>query len=292
MEDYLGIKRGGSKAVVAYDPQNDVDTSAYDMPFEPFKDLCKRRFMWYYDSYLATIDRELKTYPEGRPFEKMPFEGPGNTMDGTFRYKELRDRLANIRKKLDEETDSWAAEGKDALAKELTIANNISRQFEQVGELFKKSDLPLQLELVDKNPFVWSLMIFGRPMTNLDGGIFRVKIYISPRFPEEQPRIKFETPLFHQRISTAGVLCYFPQKQDELKYHVEAIIAAIEDESPAYDPRTLVNLEAAKLFWGSQDDKKTYNRKLRRSVQDSSEYVDTILRVLSQANIPLRNRYC
>jgi len=45
----------------------------------------------------------------------------------------------------------------------------------------------------------------------------------------------------------------------------------LEEESPPYDPRTLVNPEAAKLFWGSKDDKKIYNRKLRRAVQQSME---------------------
>jgi len=106
-------------------------------------------------------------------------------------------------------------------------------------------------------------------MTHLDGGMFKIRMSISPRFPDEQPRVVFETAMFHHRISTRGVLCYFPRRPDDIKSHIEAIIEALEDTEPPYDPRTLVNPEASKLYWGSIEDKKEYNRRLRRSVQRS-----------------------
>lgn len=207
-------------------------------------------------------------------FERMPFEGPGNTMDGKFTYPKLRQRLEVIRQRLDVETDSWAKEGMIAVEKEKGIASNLQQKFAQAQEAFRTNDaFQVDLELIDNNPFLWQLVVFGRPMSNLDGGIFRIRIHLSTRFPDVQPRVTVETPLFHQRISKDGVLCYFPQKADDLKTHIEAIIGAIEEESPAYDPRTLVNSEAARLLWGTADDKKMYNRKLRRSVQASSEWV-------------------
>ena len=101
--------------------------------------------------------------------------------------------------------------------------------------------------------------------------MFSVLIHLSPKFPDVLPRVKFEVPLFHHRVSPAGVLCYDALRKDDMRSHIEAIIEAIEDESPAYDPRTLVNPEAARLFWGTADEKKMYNRRLRRSVQDSIE---------------------
>lgn len=160
----------------------------------------------------------------------------------------------------------------------MSIASNLQRQFEQIVEKYKKNDsVTLDLDLVDKNPFVWQLVLFGRPMTNLDGGIFRIMLYISPRFPDVQPHVRFETPIFHHRVSTDGILCYDPANKHDMRSHIEAIIGAIEEESPAYDPRTLVNPEAAKLFWGAADEKKLYNRRLRRSVQDSAEYVLLLL---------------
>ncbi|KAJ9646596.1 hypothetical protein H2199_002645 [Coniosporium tulheliwenetii] len=272
LEEYLRINRFEAAGVEVYTAQEASDSGSYDMPFEPFRDLCKRRFLWYYHSYLHAIEEESKDVKDGSEFQRMPFEGAGNIMEGTFRYAELRKRLDVIRKRLDMETDQWAKDGLMAVQKELSIANTLERQFEQTVEWFKNNDsVALDLELVDKNPFVWQLVLFGRPMTNLDGGMFRMKLHMSTRFPEEQPRVRFETPIFHQRVSKDGVLCYFPPKPDDLKSHIQAIVEAIEEEEPAYDPRTIVNSEAATLFWGSKDDKKLYNRRLRRSVQESTE---------------------
>jgi ubiquitin-conjugating enzyme E2 Z len=177
-----------------------------------------------------------------------------------------------IFEKLNEEMTEWAVEGNAAVLKEAGIAVNLQRQFEQIVEHYKKNEsVQIDLDLVDKNPFVWQLVLFGRPMTNLDGGMFRILIYISPKFPDVLPRVKFATPLFHHRVSPDGILCYDAHRKDDMRSHIEAIIAAVEDESPAYDPRTLVNPEAVKLFWGTPDEKKVYNRRLRRSVQDSAE---------------------
>lgn len=271
LEGYLGIDRERPDVTV-YNAEEDYQSSRDDAPFEPFKDLCKRRFLWYYQSYLARIDEAAAKNKDGTAFEKMPFEGPGNQMEGTFQYANLRQRLVKIFDRLNQEVIGWATEGMSAVQKELSIASNMQRQFEQIVENYKKNDaVTLDLNIVDKNPFVWELVLFGRPMTNLDGGMFRIMVYISPKFPDVLPRVKFDTPIFHHRVSPDGILCYDATRKDDMRSHIDAIIAAIEEEAPAYDPRTLVNPEAAKLFWGTADEKKMYNRRLRRSVQDSAE---------------------
>ena len=242
--------------------------------FDPFKDLCKRRFLWYYDSYLLTIAEAEKKHSVGEKFKTMPFEGSSNSMDGKFNYPELKRRITLIRKVIDQEAQRWTIEGMIQVRKETSFSANLQRQFERMVETFMKNDtVTLDIDLVDKNPFVWLFTYFGRPMTQLDGGMFRISMTISPRFPEEQPRVTLETPLFHHRISKDGVFCYFPRRVDDLQSHVEAIVDALEEEHPPYDPRTLVNPEASKLFWGSPDDKKLYNRQLRRAVQRSTESV-------------------
>jgi ubiquitin-conjugating enzyme E2 Z len=271
LEEYLGISRE-RPGVTVYNAEEEYQSTRDDAPFEPFKDLCKRRFLWYYRSYLARIDEAVAKHKDGQRFEKMPFEGPGNTMEGTFQYSSLRERLQTIFEKLNEEKVEWAQTGLSAVRNEMSIASNLQRQFEQIVEKYKKNDaVTLDLDLVDKNPFVWQLVLFGRPMTNLDGGMFRIMLYISPKFPDVLPRVRFDTPIFHHRVSPDGILCYDAVRKDDMRSHIEAIIGVIEDESPAYDPRTLVNPEAARLYWGTADEKKMYNRRLRRSVQDSAE---------------------
>ena len=203
----------------------------------------------------------------------MPFEGGSNTMNGTYNYPELRRRITLIRCVLDDETARWAVEGQALVDMDTSIASNLQRQFEQLIEVYKKNDMvTLDIDLVHPgNPFTWLLTYFGRPMTQLDGGMFKIRVAISPRFPDEQPRVNFETTLFHHRIAKDGTLCYFAKRPDDLHSHVDAIVEAIEDEHPPYDPRTLVNPEASKLFWGSEADKKLYNRQLRRAVQRSMD---------------------
>jgi len=278
LEEYLGVGLDGSVAAASSSSAEDCDIDMDGMdessvPFEPFKDLCKRRFLWYYDSYLAAIRGANEEATDGQLFARMPFEGSSNTMEGRFNYTELERRLRNIKRALDSETENWAAEGLTAKAKDSTVAVNLQRQFDQVVEAFKRNDIPRNIELEEKNPFVWVVTYFGKPMTNLDGGVFRFRLYFSPRFPEEQPRAKFETRIFHHRIAADGTPCYFANstRREDVKSHIDAIIEALEEEHPPYDPRTLVNPEAHKLYWGSSEDRRMYSRRLRRTVQQSME---------------------
>ncbi|MCJ1370281.1 hypothetical protein MMC20_001493 [Loxospora ochrophaea] len=284
LEGYLNIYPNGTVAApapleaISLPPWNNPDlTTADEDPepeFEPFKDLCKRRFLWYYTSYLSTIASAEKEHAVNEPFKTMPFEhGGANDMPGKFNYLDLRRRLTLIRAVIDEETTRWAAEGAVQVKRDTSYAAGLQRQFERIVELYKENDVvSLDIALATPgNPFVWQLTYFGRPMTQLDGGMFKINFHISPRFPDEQPRVIFKTSLFHHRISMDGVLCYFPLKPDELKSHVEAVVQAIEEESPPYDPRTLVNEEASRLFWGKGDERKIYNRMVRRSAERSVE---------------------
>ncbi|ELR06022.1 hypothetical protein GMDG_07733 [Pseudogymnoascus destructans 20631-21] len=276
LEEYLGIASNGTVLPpLSTDSDSDsLDDNSDDSlaAFEPFKDLCKRRFLWYYDSYLLAIRKAREEVTDGQLFARMPFEGQGNDMVGKFNYTELTRRLETIKATLDAETNRWADEGLAQKKKDSGVAANLQRQYEQVVEAYKRdSAVTLDIELVDSNPFVWSITYFGRPMTNLDGGLFRITLRLSPRFPEEQPRTRFETSLFHHRIARDGTPCYNASRSDDVKSHIDGIIEALEEESPPYDPRTLVNPEAAKLYWGTQEERKAYNRLLRRAVQRSLE---------------------
>lgn len=252
---------------------DDVDDSK--IPFAPFKDLCKRRFLWYYESYLAAIQKGKTEVSDGDKFVMMPFESHGNNgMAGSFFYDALEERLKKIKVALDEEAESWAREGLEAVAAEHTVAVNLRHQFGQVRVSMKQDDMPHDVSLENENPFVWILTYFGQPMTNLDGGLFRIRMNFSPRFPNEQPRVRFETKIFHHLVAPDGTVCYLPkpEKKEDVRSHIDAIIATLEEDDPAYDPRKIVNPEASQLFWnGGRDNKKLYNRRLRRSVQQSTE---------------------
>ena len=275
LEEWLGISPDGKVAKLRSVEQNKEDGEAdgdEEPTLEHFKDLCKRRFLWYYDSYLNCIEEFEKDVKVGQAFQRMPFESTSNEMMGEFNYPDLRRRLQLVRQILDRETNHWAKEGAVEALKDAGLAENLKRTHQSLVERYRcNSVVNLDLDLVDNNPFLWQLTYFGRPMTQLDGGMFSIHMSISPRFPEEQPRVVLKTPLFHHRISKNGVLCYFVRRADDIRSHVEAIVEALEDTDTPYDPRALVNLEASKLYWGSIDDRKQYNKLLRRAVIRSTE---------------------
>jgi ubiquitin-conjugating enzyme E2 Z len=260
------------------DIDNDVEEALEKMgdtekvKFEPFKDMFKRRFLWYYDTYLETIEAGARKHKDGDKFSKMEFEHGGNIMDGSYQYTDLRRRIQLIHHTIQAETTRWADEGAAAKRREAGVSANLQRQVEQIIEAHKNRAFTIDLELVEGNPFLWQIVYFGKPMTHLDGGMFKIRISLSPRFPDEQPRVKIITPIYHHRVAKDGTLCYFPKKVEEMKAHIDAIVEALEDDSPPYDPRTTVHPEAAKLYWGSADDKKKYHRQLRRSVERSIDY--------------------
>ncbi|KAL4996778.1 ubiquitin-conjugating enzyme/RWD-like protein [Aspergillus recurvatus] len=278
LETALDILPDGTARLPTYERYlSEADDSSEDenhLSTNAFNDLRKRRFLWYYDSYVQVIESESanETITPKCPFHRMPFESHGNTMDGHFDYPELKRRLMHLKGKIMDETKSWQTQGLEAKKNELGIAVNLKRQYEQIVETLKShKNYSIDLTLADDNPFLWKLTYFGRPTTPLEGGIIKIRIHLSPRFPKEQPRVFVETRLSHVRVSKEGVLCYFPRKIEEMRQHVEAIVAVLEEEEPPYDPRTTVNIEAAKLFWGSSEDRKKYKRTLRRDIERSVE---------------------
>ena len=281
LERYLNIShvypsgRSGVPRSLALSSESFSGFGEEDAPFEPFKDLCKRRFLWYYDAYMDSVGQGEAKNCDKSHFVRMPFEGSSNAMNGSFNYADLKSRLKAIKAKIDKETLGWAAAGKQKLVDGSTVAVNLQGQFEHVVEMFKANSMPHSVELEDGNPFVWVVTYFGKPMTNLDGGMFRFRISISPSFPHELPRVRLETKIFHHRVAKDGTACYFvaPAKREDVLSHITGVIDALEEENPSYDPRAMVHPEAHNLLWGSPEDRKMYNRRLRRSVQQSMEWV-------------------
>jgi ubiquitin-conjugating enzyme E2 Z len=246
-------------------------------PWDPFTDLVKRRFLWYYDSYVLAIEKARSQQKDGKKFANTRFEGAGNGMTGYFAYAQLLTRLNNIRDVLSNECTTWVQLGAKQVEASTQLATQLAFQFTQLEHHYNKTSYAgsrLELSLPDKkNPFAWHLTFFGQSSTNLDSGVFNISLTFPPDFPASWPRVYIRTPIFHHRVSpTTGALCYFPSKPEEISSHLRAIVAAIEDLEPKFDPRAVVNPEAAKLLWGSETDKKTYFRKLRRSAQESMEF--------------------
>lgn len=243
-------------------------------PYRPFHDLCKRRFLWYFSSYIEAARKGSTEVKDGATFKLTKWESPTNGITGTYNFPALEKRLIRIKDAIDAETTQiWPRAGLDSMASGSGIAANLQHQYDGLFSSFW-SRLPHELNLENKNPFVWLITYFGKPDSDFDGGALPIKINFSPRFPDEQPRVTFGSKVFHHCITEDGTACYTPdpRRREDVKSHIEAIFAMLEDTDPAYDPRKVGDLEACKLYWdGGEVGRKQYRRKLRRSVQDSLE---------------------
>ncbi|KAF2723072.1 UBC-like protein [Polychaeton citri CBS 116435] len=268
-------------------PATSVDAYEYDAeaayhaldpsPWKPFADLFKRRFLWYYTTYLSTIEAAQQEQKDGKMFELTDFESQSNGMTGSYQFSNLHSRLRNVKAALEAEKDAWVEQGLTYVAASRTLATQLAFQFQQLKCECDDSTRPgsrLDLSLPDPtNPFLWHITLFGQSEHNLDEGIFFITLHIPPTFPQDaQPRVTFQTRIFHHRVCPdTGALCYFPKNEESLASHLQAIVEAVEDVNPRFDPRASVHPEAGRLRWGSEEDQKLYKRKLRRSAQASVE---------------------
>ncbi|KAJ6038542.1 hypothetical protein N7499_004360 [Penicillium canescens] len=236
-----------------------------------FADFSKQRFLWYLDLYKNAIEKGIvdEARRHKTPFIQMPFEGVGNIMQGTWDYTDLKARLASVQGQLMQETHKWPVEGLALVKEDAGIAVKLMGQHEQIVAELKSQRQVIDLSLADGNPFVWRLTYVGRTESRLEGGIIKIKIFISPRHPVEQPRVFVESPLYHIRVSKLGVMIYLPARADDIRHHIDGIINTLEDDNPPYNPLMTVNPEASALCWGTEVERRLYRRKLRASLEAS-----------------------
>ncbi|KAJ5344709.1 hypothetical protein N7452_002713 [Penicillium brevicompactum] len=252
------------------DAESDPD-GAIQLPFSTkFDEFYKRRLLWYLEHYQIAIEKGIadEARRSGDPFISMPFEGHGNIMSGEWDYISLKNRLSKLRDKVIEETHQWPAEGMALVKADAGLAVKLAGRHEQiVAEL---SDHPqiVDISLVDKNPFLWQLTYVGRTESKLEGGIIKLRIYISPRHPDEQPRVFVESPIYHIRVSKLGVLMYLPSYDEDIRHHIDGMISTLDDDNPPFNPLMTVHPEASALCWGSELERRLYRRKLRSSLEE------------------------
>ncbi|ORZ38940.1 ubiquitin-conjugating enzyme/RWD-like protein, partial [Catenaria anguillulae PL171] len=239
-----------------------------------FEDVSKYLFMCYYRQYLKTIETESAKVGVNERFVKMRFEGGGNTMDGEFNYPDLTERLHKLFKRVSDETQSWVDLSKtpEWSGADCLTFHNLTGQFTQITQS-KDFDGQMDLELEEAgNPYVWVATVFGRPSTNYEGGMFRVRLVFHKDFPALRPRVTFVTPFYHPNVSQDGIPWYRAQRMDDVKTHLAAILSLFTDD-PSTDPTTHLNPEAARLCFADKDGRREFGRNARRCADRSVEYM-------------------
>ena len=132
------------------DPETSVsEPSEYDAeatynslnpsPWDPFTDLVKRRFLWYYDSYVQAIEKARSQQEDGTKFAVTRFESGDNGMSGKYAYAQLLARLNNIRDVLSSECTTWTQQGAKQVEAKTQLATQLAFQFNQLEYRYNKS---------------------------------------------------------------------------------------------------------------------------------------------------------
>eukprot|EP01102_Stenamoeba_stenopodia_P014881 TRINITY_DN500_c0_g1_i1.p1 TRINITY_DN500_c0_g1~~TRINITY_DN500_c0_g1_i1.p1 ORF type:complete len:154 (-),score=34.12 TRINITY_DN500_c0_g1_i1:439-900(-) len=111
----------------------------------------------------------------------------------------------------------------------------------------------------DSNVFEWEIIIIGPPDTLYEGGVFKAIMTFPPDYPQQPPKMKFLSELWHPNVYSNGDVCIsilHPPGDDKWGYEkaeerwlpihtVESILISVismlsdpNDQSPA-------NLDAA-----------------------------------------------
>jgi ubiquitin-conjugating enzyme E2 Z len=244
-------------------------------------EFCRRMFLWYYDFYLETIDRESKSHKDHRAFDIAEFEAKdSNQMAGVYQYSTLLADVIEMKNSIDEQIAHWIQQGVMATYGQTRTSEHVMADYTNIIDKFSSNDnYHVDLNLPDiGNRFDWNLTIFSDPDSLLDGAVITVRVIISQMFPYEQPHVQVLTPIFHYRITRDGTFAYMIQgDRNKLEDHINSIVKAVLEPYPAVDQRFCANIEASKLLWGSEElkislDHKEYRRRVRRSAQKCLEY--------------------
>ncbi|KAJ3082074.1 hypothetical protein HK102_001942, partial [Quaeritorhiza haematococci] len=266
LEQYLGWKTNDIKVDSTTSITRHFCTCREKSPFE---DLAKRLFLLYYDIYMDVVNTESAKVKEKQAFQRMPFEGGTNSMEGIFEYSSLKERLQKIYSALVEESDQWCRDSAESVKEDTTTASNLRSQFEQIQES-KDFENDMMVDLEENNPFIWNVSIIGLPATQYDGGMFRARMVFHKSFPEVWPRVRFSTEVFHPNITRDGVPYYRVKRVEDVRQHLEAL-RRLFTEDPDSSPATHVGVKAASLYFGSKEQRRDFNRNARRCAQRSMD---------------------
>lgn len=190
-------------------------------------------------------------------------------MSGAFNCQELKASLAKIHDALVGELKEWEVLSKEWVAKEKSSAHFLHSQFLQLNNRGGIDGISLELANPN-NPFVWHGTLFGFPLSNYEGGIFKFAMYFHDEFPEVSPRIQITTPMFHVQINEDGFAYYRISRMDSVEEHLIALQSLLKTDSIETNPHFHINQKAAKLYFSNR---KEYYRKVRRVTAESVEFL-------------------
>lgn len=145
-----------------------------------------------------------------------------------------------------------------------------------------KSQSDFSVGLINDDLFTWEVILIGPKDTELEGGLYRAEMCFTDKYPEEPPKFRFLTKMWHPNIDEEGFVCIsilHPPGNDVYGYEEfnerwlpvrtpESIILSILSLLSEPNPESPANLEAAHHFLHN---KQEYLKKVRKLAEKSLE---------------------
>lgn len=84
---------------------------------------------------------------------------------------------------------------------------SIKRLERELKNIMKEPPCNCSAGLIDGDLYKWIATIIGPEGTPYEGGVFKLKIAFSDKYPMKPPRVFFETRIFHPNINEKGNIC-------------------------------------------------------------------------------------
>ena len=135
-------------------------------------------------------------------------------------------------------------------------ARMIKVLWRQQQELLKKAPDCVTPIINDEDPIDIQADITGPQGTPYEEGVFRVKLFIPPEFPQLAPKGYFMTKIFHPNVSEKGEICVNTLKRDwnPKQWSLYNLFEVIKCLLIVPFPQSSLNEEAGKMFMDNYDE--------------------------------------
>lgn len=129
------------------------------------------------------------------------------------------------------------------------------------------SDRTIFAEPLENDLMTWIAVILGPEATPFEGGTFSLVLRFPETYPQDPPRIKFVSEMFHPNIYPNGELCLdILNNRWSPSYDVLAVLISIQSLLNDPNVKSPANADAAQLF---STDVHAYTRRIKESVERS-----------------------
>ena len=117
------------------------------------------------------------------------------------------------------------------------------------------------------NLMLWECAIPGKPGTDWEEGLFKIKMVFKDDYPSSPPKCKFDPPLFHPNVYPSGTVCLSLLDEDKdwkPAVTIKQILLGIQELLDSPNIKDPAQAEAYVVFTQNRED---YNRKIKEQAK-------------------------